>query len=42
MFSWETYKFSETAIEVWGAAASIFTLLTSSNNLSAVYKQLSC
>ena len=41
MFSWETYEFSETAIEHSRAAVSVFTLLSSSDNLSTGYEQLS-
>ena len=33
MFSWETYEFPERTIEHRRAAASVFTLLSSSDNL---------
>ena len=39
MFSWETYEFPETALEHRQEVASVFTLLSSSDNLSADYEQ---
>ena len=39
MFSWESYKFSETAIERRRVAASVFTRSRSSDDLSAGYEQ---
>ena len=39
MFSWETYKFSETAIERRRVAASVFIRSRSSDDFSAGYEQ---
>ena len=40
-FSWETYGFFQTAIEHRRAAASVCTLLLSSDSLLTGYEQLS-
>ena len=41
MLSWKSYEFPETTKEHRWAAASVFTLLSSSDNLLTGYEELS-